>query len=265
MTVATRHSTVFTDDREHHAVSEIDGLLRLNPVLNPRPPPALEKAPNGRHTLKSSERSVRQIQHRVRRIEAQSRRKVMATARLEHLARPIDQVGGRGLLSHRVAKYRVGDGRRSPLPQLSQRDTSLVASANLELVRPIISAWERGEVLPGAEAAEVSHPEVEIVVVGGPEPSSRTGLSDATPGIEAFLSLWEDYRVETEEFRELDDERVLLLGLVRARGKSSGVKIAQRRASVFHVRDGKITRLVMYWDADLALADLGLSPEGDAK
>jgi hypothetical protein len=40
------------------------------------------------------------------------------------------------------------------------------------------------------------------------------------------------------------------------------VEVDQRRASLFQVGDGKITRLVLYWDRDRALADLGLAPEG---
>ena len=130
-------------------------------------------------------------------------------------------------------------------------------SENLDLVRSIIACWERGELLPEQWSAWAD-PEIEFVTVGGPEPSSHTGLTDAGPRIAEFLDVWEYYRVEAEEYRELDGERVLVMTRQSGRGKGSGVEIEQLRATLFHIRGGKVTRRVNYWDRECALADLGL-------
>ena len=52
------------------------------------------------------------------------------------------------------------------------------------------------------------------------------------------------------------------------RGKTSGLEIERiqsKGAVVWHVRDGKVMRLVIYWDREHALADLGLTPEDDTR
>jgi ketosteroid isomerase-like protein len=85
-----------------------------------------------------------------------------------------------------------------------------------------------------------------------------------TEGWRVWASAWEDYRIVAEEFRELDAERVLVLSRFGARGKTSGMELGQMRtksAGVFHVRNGKVTKLVSYLDRERALADLGLAPE----
>jgi ketosteroid isomerase-like protein len=75
-----------------------------------------------------------------------------------------------------------------------------------------------------------------------------------------FLNAWEWYSVKADEYRELDDERVLVLGIARGRGRASGLELrgSGRSAVVFHVRDGKVTRQVNYAEDKRALADLGL-------
>ena len=73
-----------------------------------------------------------------------------------------------------------------------------------------------------------------------------------------MFEAWEDLRFEVEEYRELDAEPVLVLDHRRGRGKGSGVEVETKGAGVWHVRDGKVTRAVIYWDRDRAFADLGL-------
>jgi ketosteroid isomerase-like protein len=70
--------------------------------------------------------------------------------------------------------------------------------------------------------------------------------------------------LKAEQYRELDGGRVLVFCSQQGRGKTSGLDLAQvsaRAAALFRVRDGKVTKLVIYWDRERALADLGLAPE----
>ena len=42
-------------------------------------------------------------------------------------------------------------------------------------------------------------------------------------------------------------------------GRTSGVQMDERSvANLFEIHDGRVTRLVIYWQRDRALADLGL-------
>src|SRR5438128_9499739 len=130
---------------------------------------------------------------------------------------------------------------------------------NVDLVRSIFAAWERGDY----SSAEWAHPEIEYVIADGPARGRWTGLAGMAEGFRDWLSAWEAYRVEADEYRELDDERVLVLVRNIGRGKTSGLELGRLRskgAGVFHVRGGKVTRYVIYWDRDRALADLCLAP-----
>jgi ketosteroid isomerase-like protein len=130
-------------------------------------------------------------------------------------------------------------------------------SANLDLVRSVYADWERGDL----SSAEWADPEIEFVIADGPSPGQWTGVSGMAQGTRDILSAWDDLRIHAEEYRELDDGRVLALDHGIGRGRTSGLDIGQMRtkgASLFHLRDGKVTRLVSYLDRDRALADLGL-------
>jgi len=135
-----------------------------------------------------------------------------------------------------------------------------MASANVDLVRSIYAAWERGDF----SSVEWAHPEIEWVIADGPEPGSWIGFAGLAEGWRGFLSTWEEYRGEADEYREFDGERVLVSVRRSGRGKASGVELGQmlsKGAALFQVRDGKVTRIVNYFDRERALADLGLAPE----
>jgi hypothetical protein len=135
-----------------------------------------------------------------------------------------------------------------------------MASTNLDLVRSIYEDWERGDF----SSVEWADPELEVVFADGPTPG-LAGLEEMGERWRDFLSVWEGVKVEVREWRELDEERVLVLSRWSGRGKSSGLELGQTRpagANVFHIRDGSVRKLVLYWSPDRALADLGLVPEG---
>lgn len=72
------------------------------------------------------------------------------------------------------------------------------------------------------------------------------------------------WRGEAEGYLELDDERVLVLIFGSGRGKTSVVEAEKMRArgvNLFSFRDGKVVRLVVYFNRVQALADLGLTPD----
>lgn len=130
-------------------------------------------------------------------------------------------------------------------------------SRNLDLVRSIFADWERGDY----SKAEWAHPEIEYVFADGPDPGALEGLAAMAEAWRDRLSTSEDARIEADEYRELDRERILVLTRGIGRGKKSGLELRQvetQGAHLFHVHQGKVDRFVAYWDRDRALANLGM-------
>jgi len=131
-------------------------------------------------------------------------------------------------------------------------------SENLDLVRSIYAAWERGDF----SSPEWADPEIEFTIADGPAPGRWNGLAEMGHATRDLLSAWKAFRFVADEYRELDDDLVLVFDHNSGRGRISGAAIDQTRAEgaqLFRIRAGKVTRLVSYWDRDRALADLGLA------
>jgi ketosteroid isomerase-like protein len=137
-----------------------------------------------------------------------------------------------------------------------------VSTSNLDLVRSIYGGWTRGDF----GSNEWADAEIEFSFAGGPEPESWTGLAAMAAAYRDWLRAWKDFRAEPDEYLVIDDERILVLVHNSGRGRVSGLEIEERSvANLFHVRDGRVTRIVVYLDRELAFADVGLARDGSAK
>jgi ketosteroid isomerase-like protein len=139
-----------------------------------------------------------------------------------------------------------------------------MSSANLDLVRSIYADWDRGDF----SKADWADPKIEFVLAGWPESGTWSGLAGMATAVRDVVSAWDDYHIEADEYQELDGERVLVTNHARGRGRTSGLEVKQITtgsepgANLFHVKGGRVTRLVVYFQRDRALADLGLAPQG---
>jgi uncharacterized protein len=119
-----------------------------------------------------------------------------------------------------------------------------MALGNADLIRPIYEEWGRGNWRP---RFEVYDPEMEwgwsdeFPGLGGVYRDAR----DPNPRLQMWLSEWENWRAEADEYLEVGDQ-VVVLARYYGRGKGSGIELEQEGAHVFQLRDGKVVRLEIF-------------------
>jgi hypothetical protein len=132
---------------------------------------------------------------------------------------------------------------------------------NLDRVRSIFADWERGDF----GSMEWADPDIDFVFADGPEPGSHVGRAAMEELFGRWLNSFADFRLLSDRVIEVDEQRVLALTHVGGQGKTSGLNLAlagSAFAHLFELRRGNVVRLVVYFDRDRALTDLGLMPEG---
>jgi ketosteroid isomerase-like protein len=70
---------------------------------------------------------------------------------------------------------------------------------------------------------------------------------------------WDEWTPEVIEAIEVDASIVVLVTLINARGKGSGVPVRAGGASIWTIRDGKVSRVKLFQSKAEALEAVGLS------
>jgi ketosteroid isomerase-like protein len=128
-----------------------------------------------------------------------------------------------------------------------------MSQQDVELVRPIYEGWARGDF----SETGVFDPEVEFVMSDWPHPGSARGVDGMNRMWQGVLSAWEDFRAEPVRFVDAG-RSVLVFNHIHAVGRESRADVSADTATVWTLDEGRVVRLVLYWDTDKALAEAGL-------
>ena len=154
-------------------------------------------------------------------------------------------------------------GTRNPgsAPSATPRDTAWAMSKeamgreSIESLRRAYDEWARGDF----SRRELFDPNIEGVWAAElPDAHVDQGVEAFFASCREWLSTWEGFRLEAEAFLPAED-KVVVLVVLRGKGKGSGAEVATPAAHVWTMRRGKATRVAAYMDRAKALEAAGLS------
>jgi ketosteroid isomerase-like protein len=109
-----------------------------------------------------------------------------------------------------------------------------------------------------AALGELSHPEIQIKAVTGAlarDGHPYVGLDGVAEYIGDVGEVWDELELLPAEFHDLDEERTLVFGRVRARRGST--LIDTPNAWLWQLREGKVLSAEVYGDPEAAIALFG--------
>jgi ketosteroid isomerase-like protein len=132
-----------------------------------------------------------------------------------------------------------------------------MSQENVEIAKRVIDAFNRRDV---DAIVECVNPDIEWfpavpVSFGGGALRGREGIESYVRDVS---DTWGEYRVLSEDFRDLGEDQVLVLSRLEGRGVGSGGRVDEAMGQVFDIRDGKISRVTTYLDHGDALKAVGL-------
>jgi ketosteroid isomerase-like protein len=130
-----------------------------------------------------------------------------------------------------------------------------MSQENVEIVRGLYPIWNSGESGFDFLASDV---EWDVSRWAPDAPEVALGIDATRELLRRLLGMWDELRFEPERFIDLGDDVVVRV-TVHTRGKGSGVPLTVHVAHAFTLRDGLVTRHVLYPDLAEALEAAGLS------
>jgi hypothetical protein len=98
-----------------------------------------------------------------------------------------------------------------------------------------------------------------VGVEGGPRNLFAKGIDGFLNFWREWISAWESWDLGPPEFIDVDQDRVLVSYEVRARSKTAQVEVTIEAANLMTLRNGKLTRLELFFNRENALEAAGLS------
>jgi hypothetical protein len=132
-----------------------------------------------------------------------------------------------------------------------------MSEENVNIMRQGYDAFNRGDIdaVTGIMDPEIEWQEPDVE--GLPDRGTHHGLEAVVNNVfGAVAEHWDEFRAVADEFLDADD-RVVVLGHFRVRGKATGKTVDAPFAHVWTLRDGKVVHHRNYVDTATFLQSLG--------
>ena len=153
----------------------------------------------------------------------------------------------------KIVRVTLGYPDKGAALQAVGMEEQAVSQKNVEIIQRGFVVW--GET--GEPDWSTMHDDVEAYdhdLMDAGEYRGRAGLER---WLEDWASAWSEFSMEPVEFIDAG-ERVVVVILMRAKGRGSAVEVEREDAVVHEMRDGKVVRLDYYNNREQALRSVGL-------
>ena len=129
-----------------------------------------------------------------------------------------------------------------------------MSQQNVELIQRTMAYFAE----TGNPMLEILDPDVEVYDHDIPDAGTYRGTAGFEQWLADWTAAWEEFAMQPEEWIDAGDKVVIIL-LMTAKGRGSGVEVTRRDGMVWTLRDGKVIRLDYFNTEEQARAAAGLA------